>query len=158
MEADAPMRGRPAEMRDLVAAMDSVALIKKYRIGHRWPIVFAREPFARQPLRPVAAIRRAVAPARGRHWPSVAAGAVNLDGEALRRFVDGHYDIGSRRREWKQKCGGGEGNSGARQGYLPSPGWRNLINLDKYILIEASGSLRWSVKWGLAIVRSSLVN
>ena len=79
MQADAAVRGRPAEMRDLVGAVDGVAAVEEDRIGHRRPVVFAREPFARQPLRLVGAVGRAVAHARGRHRPFVARRAIDRD-------------------------------------------------------------------------------
>ena len=105
MQADAAMRGRAAEMRDLVAAVDGVAAVEEDRIGHRRPVVFAREPFALEPLRPVGAVRRAIAPARGRHRPFVAGRAVDRDRQALRRFVHGHHDAGLGARERAEQSG-----------------------------------------------------
>jgi hypothetical protein len=76
----------------------------------------------------------------------------------LRRLLNGHYDVGSRRRQRKQKYGGREGKSGARQGYLPSSGWRKFINLDKNALVEDPGSLSWSPKENPTIMRSTVVS
>src|SRR6478735_6891500 len=86
-------------MRNLVAAMDGVAPVEEDRMRHWRHFVFARIPDLLQTLRTVRAVRRFVAPARGRHWPLVTWRTVNRDAQMLSRFIYADDNVGLRRAE-----------------------------------------------------------
>ena len=70
MQPHAAMRGGTAEARNVVGAVDRVALVEEDRMRHRRAVVAGREPAAREPLWPEAPGRRAVAAAAGRDRPN----------------------------------------------------------------------------------------
>src|SRR5262245_56438395 len=128
------MRSGPAETRGLIAAVDRIAFIEENRIRHRRPIVFARKPLALESLRPIAAVRCVVTPAPRRHRPAITIGSVNLNAQALRRFIDCDHDTGPGICDGKQKNKADEHEYDTRQSLPPGVShhrWHNLINLDK---------------------------
>lgn len=94
IEPHAAMRGRPAQLRNLVGAVDGESAIEEDRMRHRGIIVFAREPAPGQHLRVVGARRCNVSPPRRRNPPVVARHAVDDDGHSLTRAVDVDDDGG----------------------------------------------------------------
>src|SRR5215831_13912434 len=71
MEPDTTMRGRPTETVDLVAAVDRIAAVEKYRVWHGRVVVHVLETRPFHSLRPVGATRLAIAGEAGRNYPSL---------------------------------------------------------------------------------------
>ena len=88
IEPHAAVRGRSAEPRDFVSAVNGVAAMEENRIRHRRIVIEPREPAPRHHLRVIGAGRRDVAVPGGRHPPVIARHAVDADLHGLAGAVD----------------------------------------------------------------------
>ena len=93
MQANAPVRNRPANPTNFVGSVNGIASVKEDRIGHRRIVVFFREPFPLKPDRAIVTIWSYVARARRRNRPLITFDAINGDSQFLRLLVDGDKNI-----------------------------------------------------------------
>src|SRR5436305_5240937 len=106
MQANAAVRGRPAQMADLVAAVNCKPATEEDRIGHWRIVIFFGEPYPFEPFRMIRAIGGAVARPPGRHGPFVARHAVDFDGHPLLILIDVDDHIRFCATDARGKCGG----------------------------------------------------
>src|SRR5580700_3961672 len=111
IEPYATVRGRSAEPRDFVSAVNGVAAMEENRIRHRRIVIEPRKPAPRHHLRVIGAGRRDVALPGGRDPPVIARHAVDADLHGLAGAVDVHDDGGlgalAKGQENQNPCGDG---------------------------------------------------
>lgn len=118
-EADAAVRGRAPERREVGGAVDGVAGAgEEDGVGHRRVVPFPREMGAGHALRPVAAVRRVVPGLARRDRPGEARLPVHADRHGLRVLVDPDQHVRPRGAEGEAEGKGAEEGGAAAHGGL----------------------------------------